>query len=133
MNLSVCFMVTKTGESIYQSESYNVEFLVKLTFKPYLYSLLKVCFFLKGSLFLSNVWNKCYTYVTSIPIISNSWVRDGPSGRTQHYPQDELCPHLWSICNNRYTYTCIACNGERGWGDEGRGWGWLWTSHARTH
>lgn len=34
-------MVTKTGESIYQSESYNVSFLVKLTFKPYLYSLLK--------------------------------------------------------------------------------------------
>lgn len=55
MNLSVCFMVTKTGESIYQSESYNVEFLVKLTFKPYLYSLLKVFVFLKGSLFLSNV------------------------------------------------------------------------------
>lgn len=39
MNLSVCFMVKKTGESIY-----NVEFLAKLTFnsKPYLYSLLKV-------------------------------------------------------------------------------------------
>lgn len=54
MNLSVCFMVTKTGESIYQSEPYNVEFLVKLTFKPYLYSFLKA-FFKKGSLFLSNV------------------------------------------------------------------------------
>lgn len=34
-----------------------------------------------------------------VPIISNSWVRDGPSGRTQHYPQDELSPHLWSVCD----------------------------------
>lgn len=55
-------------------------------------------------------------YLSGLPIVSNSWVRDGPSGRTQHHPQDELCPHLWSVCNNRYTYTCIACT----WGEEMR-------------